>query len=588
MYRGFLISLRAILFLLSSSVVVLGGTFYIAANGSDSSNGTSKSTPWLHAPGMPNCSGSCAAHTPAAGEQFIFRGGDAWHFGNSSASPYTGGTWTWGGAAWSGSSTNCDTSDNPNAVRTSCIYIGVDKTWFSGSSWARPIMTGDNPTSTKAVANCTYGIVGAKNQFLAVHNNAFAWFDNFEFTGLCESTPSSSSNNYLFQWNTYIVDSGGSAVLVQNIYSNMYAHGLTHLAYSCSDTGGEPNGQCESGGFITGGLMSTVGPGNVCDGWDSDPGGVVCIAYGPGYLVYDNVFANMSQIVVNGYHSWHDNYWFNYYPSGDGVAHGNSFESNVDAPTSDSNGHSQPNVPFNVFYNNILGHNATGTSGDVKLWFCPNSTAAEYQFNNIVYDQGQGNNWDFAQSGFNCTASSAGVYLFNNTVDLPGGTEISCPGNGVMTNNHIIVESGTGFNSGSCTMSNNRVMNHATAVSQGYMAVGMGTSGNNGNVTCANDITPCAPTSLSDATVAAGKNLASYCTALLGSSDGIIVRAGEACLSGTSNACKYNAGARSVTCPRETVVLRPASTAWDIGAYQGSQNSPAGPNPPTSLTVSVH
>ena len=50
-------------------------THYVAANGSDSNNGTSTSTPWLHAPGMPSCSGSCASYTPQAGDRFIFRGG---------------------------------------------------------------------------------------------------------------------------------------------------------------------------------------------------------------------------------------------------------------------------------------------------------------------------------------------------------------------------------------------------------------------------------------------------------------------------------------------------------------------------------
>ena len=35
-------------------------THYIAANGSDSNNGTGKTTPWLHAPGMPSCSATCA------------------------------------------------------------------------------------------------------------------------------------------------------------------------------------------------------------------------------------------------------------------------------------------------------------------------------------------------------------------------------------------------------------------------------------------------------------------------------------------------------------------------------------------------
>src|SRR4029077_14620960 len=62
-------------------------TYYIAANGSDSNNGTSKTTPWLHAPGMANCTGTCASTTPQPGDSFIFRGGDIWHMQNSTATP---------------------------------------------------------------------------------------------------------------------------------------------------------------------------------------------------------------------------------------------------------------------------------------------------------------------------------------------------------------------------------------------------------------------------------------------------------------------------------------------------------------------
>lgn len=558
--------------------------YFIAASGSDSNNGTSESTPWLHAPGMPNCTGTCAATTPAAGQGFIFKGGDTWHFGNSAAAPYVGGTWSW---TWNGTSTNCDTSDATGAVRSSCLYVGVDPAWYSGSSWTRPILSGDNPTSTTAVASCAYPNVGAKNQYLFVQNTDFAWFDNFEFTGMCQQTASSSTNGYLFNWNLYLTESGaGTGHVTQNIYSNIYAHGWTHLAFSCSDTTGEPLGQCFSEGFIGGGgLGSTIGPGNVCDGWDSDPTGVGCILFAPSYLVYDNVFQNMAQIVVNYYHDWHDNVWQHYYPTGDGVSHGNSFESNVDAPGTDSNGNAQPSIPFNVFYNNVMGHNSTGTGGDVKLWFCPNATAAEYHFNNVVYDQGQGNNWDYSTSGFNCTAANAGIYLFNNTVDLPlTSNTINCVGGMTATNNHIIVEGGTGFATGSCTVSNSTVMTHATAVTQGYMATGTGTSGNNSNTTCANDTTPCAPTASTNSTVTGVyANNQSYCTALLGSSQSMIVKAGNACKYGTTDACAYNTTTHTVSCGGSTPVARPATNPWNTGAHQYS-----GVPSPTDLTHTVN
>ena len=74
----------------TSSLVTLASQgitacFYIAANGSDSNNGTSEATPWLHAPGMTSCTGSCASNAPSGGTGYIFRGGDTWHFGTSLA-----------------------------------------------------------------------------------------------------------------------------------------------------------------------------------------------------------------------------------------------------------------------------------------------------------------------------------------------------------------------------------------------------------------------------------------------------------------------------------------------------------------------
>ena len=126
--------------------------FYISSAGADTNAGTveSPSGSWLHAPGMPGCSAVCSSTTPVAGMGFIFRGGDTWHFGNSAASPYVGGTWTW---------TRSGSSGSP-------IYIGVDQTWYSGGSWSRPIMNGDNPLSTSAVASCAYQ-TGSGNVFLS-------------------------------------------------------------------------------------------------------------------------------------------------------------------------------------------------------------------------------------------------------------------------------------------------------------------------------------------------------------------------------------------------------------------------------------
>ena len=122
--------------LIPTTLASLGVTscYYVAANGSDSNDGASEASghPWLHAPGMPAATGNPAALNPTGGVGIIFRGGDTWHFGNSGASPYTGGTWSW---SWNG------VSGAPN-------YIGVDPTWYSGGSWVRPLLTWDNAATS--------------------------------------------------------------------------------------------------------------------------------------------------------------------------------------------------------------------------------------------------------------------------------------------------------------------------------------------------------------------------------------------------------------------------------------------------------
>src|SRR6202453_922429 len=124
-----------LLLCLLATPAAYASTYCVSAAGSDSNTGLAGSgnhcstgSPWLHAPGMPNFTGS---YTSAAGDQIIFRGGDTWHFGNSSAVPYSGGTWAW--------------PNGDSGGRGSPIYIGVGNTWFTGSSWVRPVLSGDKP-----------------------------------------------------------------------------------------------------------------------------------------------------------------------------------------------------------------------------------------------------------------------------------------------------------------------------------------------------------------------------------------------------------------------------------------------------------
>jgi hypothetical protein len=216
---------------LAGAVSASATTYYVATNGSDSNNGTSKTTPFLHAPGMSACTGTCGGTSLRAGDNVILRGGDTWHA--ASGSPQIGAGWT---ISWSGS------SGNP-------IYIGVDKTWFAGGSWTRPILNFDNPLSTGRPGSCANDDKSV--DLVKIGSQSFVTFDNFEFVGACWSdTPSGD-----------MIDVAGNI----NIISNNYFHGWTYVAGSHTDEypmigGGLPNGNT---------MLCT---GNVFDGSDASLG----------------------------------------------------------------------------------------------------------------------------------------------------------------------------------------------------------------------------------------------------------------------------------------------------------------------------
>ena len=94
-------------------------TYYIDYSvGSDVNNGTSKAAPWKRHPYMKGFAGSYA-HT--AGDRFIFKGGVTWPVTVFQFHIIAGGS----------SDSNRD-------------YYGVDKTWFQGTAWTRPLFDFQN------------------------------------------------------------------------------------------------------------------------------------------------------------------------------------------------------------------------------------------------------------------------------------------------------------------------------------------------------------------------------------------------------------------------------------------------------------
>ncbi len=547
--------------------------FFVAATGSDANSGTSESSPWQHAPGMAACTGTCASIKPAPGEGFIFRGGDTWHAGNPSATPYTGGGWDLYGS-W-GNDATCIYE----GTQAGCIYYGVDPTWYSGSSWARPILTGDNPTSTSTVSSCAHQVSSPSygdNDLIEMAPGTI--LDSFELTGMCIQDTSESSGID----NTYIAAPGtGYAGSGMSFIRNIYFHGWTAtttsygLALVVDLIGGTNNG------------LQTLDH-IVVDGSDSVANAAEWGAYPSFYHFRDSMITNVSDGVGQWCHDIHDNIFQNIVPIVGG-GHTNVLECNADAS---GNAVNQPQNTPNVVYNNIVRH----VNSNVMLWFCPNAIP-EYWFNNLIYDS-EGEGWSVAgPPTYPGCPMTGGQYMFNNTLvdGGPGGWFQPCNlpvlplGGRYLTvyNEHLINTPYDGSSSAACaggpSSSTNVSMSDATATSQGYTRGSPGTYLSN---TCANDsTTPCAPTSSTSGTVSKGTNEAAYCTALAGysSETAIGTDAANACHYATTDGCAYNTTTHTMTCPAQNAKARGNSANWDSGAYQYTTGS--APAPPTNATA---
>lgn len=419
-------------------------TYYIAANGSDSNNGTSKTTPWQHAPGMSACSANCAAVTPQPGDQFILRGGDVWHAATSPVS--LGMTWPWSGAA------------------SNQIYVGVDKTWFSGSSWKRPVFNGDNATSTSSLGSCAHNANGAMVWLKSVN---YVIFDNFEFTGMCwQGVPGFGQAAYIgFQGNNITI-------------SNNYFHGWTHTTN-------------DGGMAMQGATQSNLGQGNqlvgnIVDGFDTDARSLYAV-YGDCYDVHNSTFRNVANgPVCNNMHAFHDNLVENINNSFDPTMHSNAFLFNGEWAGNNS------------VYNNLVRH----TQSAVNVWTTLSGGFSDYYYNNVFYDisgGSSGNYWVLSQG-------SGSAYFYNNTFQTGTAAvvRICCPGftgTANFINNQFITDAGTGQGSvisnesgAAVTFTANVFNTNASATTQGYTAT--------------NNYTP---TSGNGSTVAAGNNLINAC-----------------------------------------------------------------------------
>ena len=523
--------------------------YYIAANGADSNAGTSEASPWLHAPGMPNCTSLCASTTPVPGEGFIVRGGDTWHYFTGSPQVGTTGNPSYYGwdFRWSGTPSNY-------------IYIGVDPGWYSGSAWARPILTDDNPVVAGGiVSSCAYPMPNFAD--VQLYSVSYVAFDNFEFTGMCWNDVPGNTNVH-----TYLGHFGTNSDTVSfQVISNNYFHGWTHVAYNCNNGAGPVCGGADA---IRGDTHPEEGTQiifNVVDGADSDDMTMNAID-SDAYIAAYNVIRHVGgENIIDNCHSIHDNLFEYINNTDDGLAHSDMWFCNGEYNSN------------NYFYNNLVRYIATEKGKGAELlscifWFSPNAGFTDYVFNNVGHDVNCGGNCN----NFHSTASDSFMEIFNNTWESMNNAPIWANG---VTTDHVII-----------TASNNHWITNAGTNCAAVFAHTSETNGGNGacngdifqtisaanaqGYTSANDYAPAAG---STATVGKGTN-----------ETGLAGQFGSAFLQSTTGSCTYSSANHSVSCPAVTVGNRLSTGAWDVGAYISGNANADQPPAPTNLKATVN
>jgi hypothetical protein len=501
-----------------SSLGVTSCFYASKSTGSDNSNGTSESTPWAHLPGMPSCTGTCNSITPASGEGFILRGGDTWV--SSDLDLY----WQWSGS-----------SGSP-------IYIGVDPSWYSGSSWTRPIFT------------CSGGLCSYTSNGDGFYTDQsgiqYILFDDIEMSGLYQTD---ASGGY---YPNYASIYGSNQT-----FTRVYLHGWSH------ETGGQND---NSAGFspstCCGGGLNDRFFFDIVDGSDTTADMLNAFGGDPAEIGY-SLINDVTNGVEGSQNSVHDTLIENIelcFPTSG--CHQNAIQQAGNVSGS-----------YALYYNNVI----TGVSagGITKLWLGQaggGSPQTVYTFNNVLYNNVAGNDVNPCQLN---SGSCGTYYYFNNTFECGNSSGVGAcqDGSGSLAptqvaywiNNDCIATACVGVSGDAnytYTETTDLVQSVATAISQGYTY---------------NSTYAFQPTSASGDTVGKGTNEESLCTTITG----LNATAGAACKNDTGYACSYNTSNHTLSCPDRTESARPASTAWDIGAFQFSSSQ--GPQPPTNLQYTV-
>ena len=208
---------------------------------------------------MQTCTKTCSSTTIKAGDSIILKGGVTWP--NSS--------FMW---------------NLPTGSTGSPVYVGVDETWYSGSSWTRPILTAG-------------GIVIPNNYNTMFNVPANVTVDNFEITGFYWTTASCTGAPY--------GDCGVFNAGQRNgqIWKNLYIHGWTHVGTNAATSNGVVNI------FSGGGGGDSIAHDNVIVGTDVPGDHSVNAFFNVPAVAYNNYIKQVSSAFIVSYpSSVHDNH----------------------------------------------------------------------------------------------------------------------------------------------------------------------------------------------------------------------------------------------------------------------------------------
>lgn len=420
-----------------------GRTFYIDyASGSNSNSGTSNSSPWKSHPYMQTStgctgSGSAPSYAHQAGDRFIFKGGVSWPAACFSMNVAAGGT------------------------TSAQDYYGVDQSWFTGSSFARPRFDCNFivPTGNVLISSTATNII----------------FDNLEIVHQGINANGVFGTQAAFQFNA-----GGTGVIIENSLIHDWVATNTISTNTINYSAG-----------------SVYGPLTLSNTEINDVNGY----FGSGHTAVSFGGACQNCAEVKNSHIHHTMAaCFTVYS-----CHDSEFDHITSAIQAyDSDIHTQViendyGQGVEKIYNNLIHDNIPV---GVTVYTCAQTNF----YNNVMWNNG---NKEILLGGCSNNSASSVANIYNNTVDCSNtscfGTDskATLAGTVNLENNHWITNGSPISNASAIAtfnQNNNITMSTSVATSQGYTSVNL-----------------YAPTSSSGGTVHVALNLSGRCSGSLGS-----------------------------------------------------------------------